>query len=262
LNESLEGSQRHPAERRRLSLREERRHLRRGRNLVDPRHQTAASLAARPELPDGAGSVAGAVADRLGGVTAGASDRPPPPPRLRSCHSRSRRKTSLSANSTVVEIASGVASADDSSTHRAYSTSSRAVADETSSSIFSRDSIRMAAAARGARPPPCWVRSSNRCRAMWGPRQLVRSPTHSIRASEARRPSMRSGPLRPPSPASGVSSAPSPSRISPSPCEPRVSLIRNFIKDLDGGWPSIGPAKIRLRIIGSTALMPSWVGEP
>jgi hypothetical protein len=34
-----------------------------------------------------------------------------------------------------------------------------------------------------------------------------------------------------------------------------VSLIRNFIKDLDRDWTSAAPAKIRLRIIGSTALM-------
>lgn len=34
-----------------------------------------------------------------------------------------------------------------------------------------------------------------------------------------------------------------------------MSLIREFIKDLDQAWPPSGSARIRLRIIGSTALM-------
>jgi hypothetical protein len=34
-----------------------------------------------------------------------------------------------------------------------------------------------------------------------------------------------------------------------------VSLIRDFIRDLDRGWTSAAPGRIRLRIIGSTALM-------
>jgi hypothetical protein len=99
---------------------------------------TAATAASLPFLLPPPGSAGGGWGRgvRKPPLPSAAGDRAPE--RRRSCQSRSRRKTSRSANSIVVDVASPVVSDDDNSTHPAYSASSRAVAELSATSTFSR----------------------------------------------------------------------------------------------------------------------------